>query len=93
MAAGCTAIKANARFFASEDEVPKTAITMGVGDILQADKIVLLANGSQKVAVLQKLLTGEEVTTQVPCTLLKLHRAVTVILDKELARQVGVSST
>ncbi len=85
-------VKANARFFASEDEVPKTAITMGVGDILQAGKIVLLATGSQKAAVLKKLLTGEEVTTQVPCTLLKLHRDVTVILDKELARQVGVSS-
>ncbi|SEP31538.1 glucosamine-6-phosphate deaminase [Propionispora vibrioides] len=85
-------IKANARFFASEAEVPKTAITMGVGNILQAGKIVLLATGSQKAAVLQKLLTSDEVTTQVPCTLLKLHRDVTVILDRELARQVGVSS-
>ena len=86
-------IQANARFFASEAEVPRTAITMGVGDILQAEKIVLLATGSQKAAVLKKLLAGEEVTTQVPCTLLKLHRDVTVILDQELARQVGVTAS
>lgn len=83
-------ICANARFFASEGEVPKTAITMGVGDILHARRIVLVVTGSQKIQALQKLLQDEAVTTRVPCTLLKLHRDVTVILDKELARQVGV---
>ncbi|SEP40981.1 hypothetical protein [Propionispora vibrioides] len=65
---------------------------MGAGDILQTGKIVLLATGSQKAAVLKKLLTGAAVTTQVPCTPLKLHWDVTVILDQELARQIGASS-
>ncbi|CUH97181.1 Glucosamine-6-phosphate deaminase [Propionispora sp. 2/2-37] len=82
-------IKANARFFASEEDVPKTAITMGVGDILHAGKIVVIATGSQKAGALQKLLNDDEVTTRMPCTLLKLHRDVTVILDRELAQQVG----
>ena len=75
-------IAANARFFASEDEVPREAITMGIGSILRAKKIVLLAFGRAKHAALAAL-RDDRITTAVPATLLKLHPDVTVYCDKE----------
>lgn len=83
-------IESNARFFKSKEEVPKTAITMGVGDILKAKEIVLVATGAKKANVISKLLLDDEVTTQIPCTLLKLHPNVTVVIDKALANMAGI---
>lgn len=80
-------IEANARFFDSKDEVPKQAITMGIGSIMTAKKIILLASGSNKAAVIKQL--GDEfVTTQNPATLLKLHPNVIVLVDKEAGAQL-----
>lgn len=75
-------IKANARFFKSEDEVPKHAVTMGVATILQAKKILLLANGKNKHDAIRALLS-ERISTSNPATFLNLHPDVTVICDKE----------
>ena len=75
-------IKANSRFFASIDEVPTRALTMGMGSIMMAKKIILLANGKNKHAAIAAML-NDTVTTAVPATLLKLHPDVVVICDKE----------
>lgn len=78
-------IKANSRFFASEDDVPKKAITMGIGTIMKAKKILVLANGKAKHDVISALL-DDMITTAIPVTLLKAHPDVTVICDEEAYR-------
>ncbi|MBU5591712.1 glucosamine-6-phosphate deaminase [Clostridium sp. MSJ-4] len=77
-------IEANSRFFDSIDEVPKTAVTMGLGGIMKAKKILLVASGKSKAEVIAKLVEGK-ITTQVPATLLLVHRDVTIIVDEDAA--------
>lgn len=79
-------IRANSRFFPSMDDVPKYAISMGVGKIMAAKEIFLLATGAKKADAIRRLLQGETITTQCPVTLLKLHPNVTVFIDEELER-------
>ncbi len=74
-------IKANARFFASEAQVPKTAITMGMKSIMQAKKILLVANGAAKKEIIEKSFFGP-ITPQVPASILQLHPDVTVIFSE-----------
>ncbi len=76
-------IEANSRFFDSIDEVPKTAMTMGIGSIMKAKKIILLANGKKKAKVIKELLKKDKITTQLPASMLLLHPDVTVIVDEE----------
>lgn len=73
-------VRANSRFFASVDEVPKHAITMGVGTIMAAKQIVLLASGEGKRPAISTLLGGM-IDTICPVTLLQLHPNVTLICD------------
>lgn len=74
-------IKANARFFASEADVPKRAITMGMLSIMQAKKILLIANSSAKKEILEKAFYGP-ITPEVPASILQLHPDVTVIFSE-----------
>ncbi len=74
-------IKANARFFNNEDEVPKTAITMGMMSIMQAKKILLVANGAAKKDIVEKAFFGP-VDPKVPASILQLHPDVTVIYSE-----------
>lgn len=74
--------EANARFFNSIDEVPTQAITMGVGSILKARTILLLARGADKADIIQRSLTGP-ITTECPASLLQMHSNVIVLLDEE----------
>ena len=76
-------IRANARFFASENEVPKYALTMGIGTIFAARRIMLLINGAAKRDALAALLAGDVVDPRCPVTLLHLHHDVTVFCDDE----------
>jgi glucosamine-6-phosphate deaminase len=76
--------KDNARFFGSLEEVPKLAITMGVGTILDSRQIVLLATGANKASAVRAFIEGP-VTAQVPASALQLHPQVTVLLDREAA--------
>ncbi len=75
-------IQANSRFFASIDDVPTKALTMGMASIMKAKKIMLLASGKGKHEVVKKLL-DDKITTSNPATLLKLHNDVVIICDKE----------
>ncbi len=79
-------VKANSRFFDNIEEVPKKAITMGVGTILKARKILLLANGESKAQTIYDLLSRDSITTQNPSSLLLLHDDVTVIVDEKAAK-------
>ena len=74
-------IEANSRFFASKEEVPTSAITMGMKSIMQAKAIVLIASGKKKEEVLLRAFEGG-VTPAVPASILQLHPNVTVILSE-----------
>ena len=71
-------IEANSRFFASRDEVPTTAITMGMGSIMQAKRVLLIANGAKKKEIMEKAFFGP-ITPEVPASILQMHPDVTVI--------------
>lgn len=71
-------IQANARFFASEAEVPRQAITMGMGAIMGAHRVILLASGEGKKAVFEAAATGP-IVPQVPASILQLHPDVTMM--------------
>ena len=74
-------IEANSRFFASIDDVPKKAITMGMASIMQAKKILLIASGKAKKDIVEKAFFGE-ITPFVPASILQLHVDVTVIYSE-----------
>lgn len=77
-------IKDNSRFFRSEEEVPRWAITMGVATILEARKILLLANGEHKAEAVAKAVEGP-VTSMVTASALQLHPEAKVIVDEPAA--------
>ncbi len=81
-------IDANARFFANRDEVPRYAVTMGMGGIMRAKRLLLIISGN-KVDAARQLLIEDRITTRCPATFMKLHRDATVILTKELADKIG----
>lgn len=75
-------IDANARFFESIDQVPTKALTMGMGTILSAKKIIILANGKGKHEAIKAMLEGT-VSTSCPASFLNLHADVTLICDRD----------
>jgi glucosamine-6-phosphate deaminase len=75
-------IEANSRFFDSMDDVPKKALTTGMGTILKSRKIIILASGKVKAEAVRSLLSGK-ITTQNPSTMLNLHSDVTLIADED----------
>lgn len=77
-------IKVNSRFFPSLAEVPRQAVTMGLGTILKARRILLLANGSKKAPAIKETVSGF-ITTKCPASFLQAHPDVTLILDQEAA--------
>jgi len=77
-------VAANARYFDTVAEVPVSAITMGVGTILEARKIVLLANGKQKAAAIAAAVEGP-ITAMCAASALQLHRETVCVLDRDAA--------
>ena len=73
-------IEANKRFFASADEVPRQAYTMGIGTIMRARKLLMIITGEDKAEITAAALAGE-VTPQVPASIIQFHPDVTVIAD------------
>lgn len=80
-------VRDNARLFRSIAEVPRKAYTMGLQSILQAKKILLLANGANKADAVQRLMYGGE-SEELPASILYRHSDCTVILDKEAASKL-----
>ena len=74
-------IEANKRFFASIDDVPKQAFTMGIGTIMAARKILLIVSGNEKAQILYDALCGP-VTSHVPASILQMHPNVIVVADE-----------
>lgn len=80
-------IKDNARFFGKKEDVPKYAITMGVGTIMDAKYCLLLASGSDKSKVLTKAIEGP-ITAQVTASILQMHKDLLVIADEKASRDL-----
>lgn len=80
--------QANARFFASEAEVPTAAYTMGVGTVMAARKILMIVTGADKSDILHKAFFGP-VTPWVPASILQFHPDVTLICDRAAWDGVG----
>ena len=80
-------IEANSRFFESEKDVPKQAITMGIQSIFKARKIVVLASGEGKAEAVKRMLGGN-ISTDCPASLLCLHPDVVIICDKDAAKML-----
>ena len=78
-------IEVNSRYFDSKDEVPKEAISMGIGSILKAKHIILLASGPSKNEIM-KYFNNDKISTNIPASLIKLHPNVTIIMDEEAAK-------
>ena len=83
--------EANARFFDSIDEVPTHAITMGIKNIMDAKKIILVASGKEKADAVYNMIFNE-VTEDVPASILQLHPNVTVFLDQDAASKLKMKS-
>jgi len=75
-------ISANARFFASIDEVPRRALTMGIGSIMKVKAILVVVSGKDKAPIVKKAFAGP-VTPNVPASILQMHPNVIVVGDKE----------
>ncbi len=82
-------IDANSRFFASIDEVPKEAYTMGIKSIMRAKKILLIANGEAKADCISKAFWGP-VTPEVPASILQMHPDVTLVADEAALSKVDL---
>lgn len=75
-------IKDNARFFERFEDVPRYAITMGIGTIMEARQLVLLAGGRGKAQAIKETVEGP-ITAMVPATIVQMHQWATIIVDKE----------
>ena len=80
-------IRDNARFFKSADEVPKRAISMGIGTVLEAEKLLLLATGASKAKAVAAALEGP-IGIKVPASALQLHPDVTYVITEDAASQL-----
>lgn len=81
-------VKANQRFFASMEEVPRQAYTMGIKTIMQAKKILVVVSGADKAAIVKEAFFGA-ITPQVQASVLQLHNDVTLVADEDALSEVG----
>ena len=81
-------VRDNARLFEREEDVPRRAFTMGLKNIMNAKKILILANGGNKAKAILGLVKGE-VTEALPASILQRHPDCTVIADEEAAKLLG----
>jgi glucosamine-6-phosphate deaminase len=80
-------VEDNARFFDDPDMVPEYALTMGVGTIMEAEEVLLLANGTNKAPAIQKTLEGP-ITAMVPASMMQLHRFAHLVIDEKAASEL-----
>ncbi len=77
-------IEANKRFFERADDVPKKAMSMGIGSIMKAREIALVATGKDKAKAVEAMVKGA-IEPMCPASILQLHPSVTVLLDEGAA--------
>lgn len=77
-------IQDNARFFSRPEDVPRCAITMGIGTIMDTKELILLANGEEKAEAVAMMIEGP-ITAMVPATVVQLHQKTTVIVERAAA--------
>ncbi len=77
-------IRDNARLFAREEDVPRSALTMGLKNIMHARRVLILANGANKAKAVKGLVEGP-VTEQLPASVLQLHPDCTLVVDEAAA--------
>ena len=82
-------IEANKRFFESEDDVPRQAYTMGIKNIMQAKKILVVVSGEDKADILKEVLYGP-ITPKVPASILQLHNDVTIVADEAALSKIDM---
>lgn len=75
-------IQANKRFFEKEEDVPRYAYTMGICDIMQAERVLMVVSGKGKAEILKKAFFGP-VTPEVPASILQLHKNFTLVADED----------
>ncbi len=80
-------VEDNARYFEDPDMVPEYAITMGVGTIMEAEEVLLLASGERKATAMKKTLEGH-ITAMVPASMVQMHRFAHVVIDDEAASEL-----
>ena len=80
-------IEANKRFFASEADVPRQALTMGVGSIMSAKSVLVVVSGADKAAIVRSAFCGP-ITPQVPASILQLHPHVTLVGDRAALTEI-----
>ncbi len=80
-------IKSNSRFFDNIEDVPKQAISMGIRNIMQSKKVVLIATGENKVYAVKKMLF-EEITPNLPASILQVHNDFTLIVDDIIGKEI-----
>jgi len=83
-----TTLRQNAPFFGGEDKMPRRAITMGVGTIIEARRCLLLATGESKAAVLAQAVEGP-ITSMISASALQLHARCTVVVDEAAASRLA----
>ena len=81
-------IEANKRFFAKKEDVPTHALTMGMGNIMRAKRLLMIISGNKQEAA-TRLLMEDRIDPHCPCTFLRMHRDATVIIEKRLADEIG----
>ncbi len=81
-------IEANKRFFEKKEDVPTTALTMGMGGIMRAKKLLMIVAGHKEDAM-KKLLIDGRIDPHCPCTFMRLHRDAIVIVERDLAKRIG----
>ncbi len=79
--------EANARYFDNFDDVPRLAITMGIGTIMRAEEVVLLAYGESKAPAVAAMIEGG-IAALCPASILQMHQKVSIILDEEAAGEL-----
>ncbi|MCI2047778.1 MAG: glucosamine-6-phosphate deaminase, partial [Faecalibacterium sp.] len=80
-------IEANTRFFEKKEDVPHQAYTMGIKSIMQARKVLMVANGANKADIVKTAFFGP-VTPEVPASILQMHPDFTLVLDAEAASKI-----
>ena len=81
-------IEANKRFFASKEEVPTHAVTMGMGNIMRAARLLMMLAGDEQEAATKRLIEDKS-DPHCPCTFRRMHRDATVIIEQALADEIG----